>query len=584
MGAYSAQDVFPSPASARSRRGQRSVSPKRPTGGRRVARVARHPMRAALLRARIDIGARAFCLLAGFVLSMFAADASSAAGTLILLVAVASVMTFWAVIDGPMTKVYLYGLIAEAAFALTLVLVASPSSDAFVIYVTAPALLAGLRSGIYGSFAVVGVQSVTLLALQAQLRGAGTGLLDLAGPWLMTGFAAGLLGAWIRQLRLTERDTVVTPYASAHRLLGQLRSITRELPGGLDIDVVSEDVLSNSMEQLGGSRAALLLRNESGTPVVVATKGGDGAVIASGDDSIVALSMGLQRAMQEPQAHGNANHRHRMCLPLVVGSRAIGAVVVDGPKMLPKDILDDVQNRLDDDALRLESAVLFSDVRAVATVEERRRLAREIHDGVAQEIASLGYLVDDLARDECDADHQPGMIQLRDELTRVVTELRLSIFDLRSGVTTHAGLGSVLADYVREVGKGSGMAVHMSLEESPRRLRIDVETELLRIAQEAVTNARKHSKATNLWVTCRVEPPFAEIRIEDDGVGYAAPREDHYGLHIMNERAGRINAVLTIANRQGGGTAVSAVLLPADVPQQHPQSGGSHALHRAARR
>src|SRR5262249_20670218 len=220
-----------------------------------------------------------------------------------------------------------------------------PHSDAFIIYATAPALLAGLRSGIFASFAVVGVQSITLLALQAQLRGGGTYLLDLASPWLMTGLAAGLLGAWIRQLRLTERDTVMTPYASAHRLLGQLRTITRELPGGLDIDVVSEDVLSTSMEALGGGRAALLLRNESGTPVVVASKGGDGAVIASGDDSIVALSMGLQRGMQEPQAHGNSTHRHRMCLPLVVGSRAIGAVVIDGPKMVPKDVLEDVQTR-----------------------------------------------------------------------------------------------------------------------------------------------------------------------------------------------------------------------------------------------
>jgi signal transduction histidine kinase len=584
MGAYSAQEVFPAPATVRSRRRQNADNGRRGMGGRRTSRVARHPIRTALLRARIDIGARTFCLLAGFVVTATTADAGLAAGTLILLICVAAVMTWWAIMDGPMTKVYLYGLIAEGAFALTLVLVASPNSDSFIIYVTAPALLAGLRSGIFASFSVVGVQSVCLLAVQAQLRGGGSAFLDMASPWLMTGFAAGLLGAWIRQLRLIERDTIVSPYASAHRLLGQLRHITRELPGGLDIDVVSEDVLANATEALGGDRAALLLRNESGAPVVVASKGTNGAVLATGDDPIVALSMGLQRAMQEPQAAGSAAHRHRMCLPLVVGSRAIGAVLVDGPRILPKDVIEDVQTRLDDDALRLESAVLFGDVRAVATVEERRRLAREIHDGVAQEIGALGYLVDDLARDVCDQDHQPGLISLRDELTRVVTELRLSIFDLRSGVSTNAGLGSVLADYVREVGKGSGMAVHVSLEESPRRLRLDVETELLRIAQEAVTNARKHSKASNLWVTCRVEPPFAEVRIEDDGVGYAAPKDDHYGLHIMNERASRINAVLTITNRPGGGTAVSAVLLPADVPSQRPQSGGSHAVHRAARR
>ena len=128
----------------------------------------------------------------------------------------------------------------------------------------------------------------------------------------------------------------------------------------------------------------------------------------------------------------------------------------------------------------------------------------------------------------------------------MVTELRLSIFDLRSGVSTNAGLGSVLADYVREVGKGSGMAVHVSLEESPDGCASTSRPSCSASRQEAVTNARKHSKATNLWVTCRVEPPFAEIRIEDDGVGYAGPREDHYGLHIMNERADRINAVLTI--------------------------------------
>ena len=238
-----------------------------------------------------------------------------------------------------------------------------------------------------------------------------------------------------------------------------------------------------------------------------------------------------------------------------------------------------VQESLNDDALRLESAALFSDVKAIATVEERHRLAREIHDGIAQEIASMGYLVDDLARYECNQRHQDGLVALRDELTRVVTELRLSIFDLRSGVSNNVGLGSVLGDYVREVGKTSGMTVHLSLEESPRRLRLDVETELLRIGQEAVTNARKHSRGENLWVTCRVEPPFAELRIEDDGVGSVGPRQDHYGLHIMKERAARINAVLTIGDRVGGGTVVSAVLLPAESVAP-TLNGETHGIHR----
>ena len=313
----------------------------RAVGGRRGSR---HPVRTALLRARIDIGARTFCLLAGFVVTAFTADAGLAAGTLILLICVAAVMTWWAIMDGPMTKIYLYGLIAEGAFSLTLVLVASPNSDSFIIYVTAPALLAGLRSGIFASFSVVGVQSVVLLAMQAQLRGGGSAFLDLASPWLMTGFAAGLLGAWIRQLRLVERDTIVSPYASAHRLLGQLRTITRELPGGLDIDV---GVRGRPRQRDGGARRQP--RRAASCATRTARRSWSRARAPTAPSSrpattrIVSLSMGLQRAMQEPQAAGNAAHRLRMCLPLVVGSAPSARSSSTARRCCPNDVIEDVQ-------------------------------------------------------------------------------------------------------------------------------------------------------------------------------------------------------------------------------------------------
>src|SRR5690606_6747821 len=103
--------------------------------------------------------------------------------------------------------------------------------------------------------------------------------------------------------------------------------------------------------------------------------------------------------------------------------------------------------------------------------------------------------------------------------SRVVSELRLSIFDLRSEISPSAGLGSAISDYVRAVGARSGFTVHLTLDEAPTRLRSEVETELLRILQEAITNARKHSDAQNLWVDCRIRPPFARITVHDDGGG-----------------------------------------------------------------
>jgi signal transduction histidine kinase len=98
------------------------------------------------------------------------------------------------------------------------------------------------------------------------------------------------------------------------------------------------------------------------------------------------------------------------------------------------------------------------------------------------------------------------------------------------------------------------MTVHLTLDESPTRLRAGVETELLRIAQEAITNARKHSNAANLWVDCRVRPPFARVAVRDDGSGLRPGREDSYGLRIMHERAARIDANLQIQHGDPGST------------------------------
>jgi signal transduction histidine kinase len=138
----------------------------------------------------------------------------------------------------------------------------------------------------------------------------------------------------------------------------------------------------------------------------------------------------------------------------------------------------------------------------------------------------------------------------------MVGELRLSIFDLRSEVQAQVALGTALADYVRAVSAGTTFSVHLVLDESPDRLPIAAETELLRIAQEAITNARKHAAAEHLWVTLRVEPPTAHLRIEDDGRGMGTGRHDSFGLEVMRERADRLGADLTIGSREPHGTFV----------------------------
>src|SRR5690606_31301237 len=127
-----------------------------------------------------------------------------------------------------------------------------------------------------------------------------------------------------------------------------------------------------------------------------------------------------------------------LVVPLVAGVRTVGLVVLeaDKPGAYPPWLMHQIRDRTTPAALRLEAALLFDDVRSLATTEERQRLAREIHDGVAQELVMVGYGIDNALASLPDAATQTAeeLRALRAEVTRVITELRLSLFELRSEV------------------------------------------------------------------------------------------------------------------------------------------------------
>jgi signal transduction histidine kinase len=222
-----------------------------------------------------------------------------------------------------------------------------------------------------------------------------------------------------------------------------------------------------------------------------------------------------------------------------------------------------VGNRLragvDAAAPRLASAMLFDDVSRLATTDERTRVAREIHDGIAQDLASVAYLIDDIGRD---TDELTGtrLGEVGKHIRSLISELRLRIFDLRSGVDESVGLGTTMGEYAQRLGAQAGLVVHTSIDESPRRLPIAVEIELLRIFQEAVTNVRRHAQASNVWISLTGDPPHARLSVVDDGRGLRGGRPDSMGITGMRERAQRIGAQLTIEPGPDRGTCVEVVV------------------------
>nr|WP_239169250.1 GAF domain-containing sensor histidine kinase [Actinoplanes deccanensis] len=441
-------------------------------------------------------------------------------------------------------------------------------------YLTVPLLTAALRRRPTEGAALLGVAAVSLVVGGTLIGDVSPitqpGFLAAGGQWLVLGAIITFAADTMRQF-MQPTEPTPQPYAEATRLLTQLRSVARSLPGAtLDPGGISEHLLEELRLITPSDRSAVLSASGGGRLVVLAQTGAERVdwETTLDADSAIADAWASQQPMTANRSQARTGSRgdtSSLVVPLVAGVRTIGLVILetDVANAYPSSVVNEVTWVTDPAALRLEAALLFDDVRSLATNEERQRLAREIHDGVAQELVMVGYGIDNAQATLPEGAEETAeeLRALRSEVTRVITELRLSLFELRSEVDRNGGLAAAIAEYARTLGTSAGLRVHFTFDESTARLPAATEAELLRIAQEAITNARKHAGASNLWVTCTVDPPYAEIEVSDDGRGFADDRPDgRYGLTIMAERAERIRGRLKISPRHPSGTTVAVVL------------------------
>jgi signal transduction histidine kinase len=449
--------------------------------------------------------------------------------------------------------------VAESVAAALVVGALVPAGPAFVPYLLLPLIQAGLDGGVRVVAIAFGATGA-VLALTA-LAPADPGGRPLTVPlyWLPLLAAAGGVAVWARRVLRVERPLVEPAYADAHRLLSELNLVARHLSLGLDPHTLATALVEELQGIAEGARATVLIRSAAGRFVPVVGEPPNPLTESVVLDAWVAADL-VRRGRSGVTVLG---------LPVLMGERVVAVVVLSdatGAQSLGDESVTACRAAIAQAGPRLASALLFDDVRRLATVDERHRLAREIHDGIAQDMASVGYQIDDIASDATSrvADRLHG---LREHLTTLVAELRLSIFDLRAGVDETVGLARTLGDYVQRVGSQSGLVVHVSTDESPHRLPLATEVELLRIVQEAVTNVRRHAGAANLWLTVLVDPPRARVTVSDDGRGLSAPRPDSVGITGMKERATRIGASLSVRNRSEvepgtRGTVVEILLEP----------------------
>lgn len=412
-------------------------------------------------------------------------------------------------------------------------------ADELLVYLAVPPLVAGLRHGWVAALNTTFAGGLTLALIWTAVSPLGRDVATTALFWLAVGLGTGLLAGWqTRTLRAVEERQA--PQAVARALMGELHDLATRGAVGLDSSQIADELVESVCQGTGAEAAAILAQGPAGMLSQLAAVG---------------ASTGLARHVLAPSDSGHGVGQRVLVLPLAPGGHLAGWLVSERTAPWDSEAVARATSIVDDYALRMETAVLFDDVRDVATADERNRIARDIHDGVAQEMVALGFIVDDIDATSTEPVVRDQAQRLRAEITRIISELRYSIFDLRHQVADHRFSGAV-TEYAHQLGVGSDLKVHVKLDESGPALSARFEAELLRIAQEALSNVRRHARAANVWVRFTSDGNSVSLDVEDDGVGDAAPRDRHWGLQTMHERARGIGATLTVAPAQTSGTVV----------------------------
>jgi signal transduction histidine kinase/ligand-binding sensor domain-containing protein len=199
-------------------------------------------------------------------------------------------------------------------------------------------------------------------------------------------------------------------------------------------------------------------------------------------------------------------------------------------------------------------------------LDERARLAREIHDTLAQGFVGISSQLDAVAMSMPDEDSSARkFLEMARRMARhSLTEARRSVMDLRASVLEGQDLGAALEAGARIWTAGSGVEVEVNVSGAGNVLPDKMEQHLLRIAQEAVTNALKHSGATKIRIELGAKGGNIFLRIADNGRGFEqqdafSPAAGHFGLLGMRERAERLRGRLRLASHPGEGTEVEVI-------------------------
>jgi signal transduction histidine kinase len=380
------------------------------------------------------------------------------------------------------------------------------------------------------------------------------------------------------------------------RRTDQLRAINetgRHISSILDLDELLTYVATSLQKTFSYHNVGIFLVNQAtgiptlksiagafeGSPDVIGGTVCPGSIVASVIQTGKATVINdLLRDSQFARSEGSGKTRAELAVPIKIGDRILGVLDIEEDRVDSFDDLDlfTAQTLADQLAIAIENVHLYEQARELATVQERQRLARDLHDAVSQTLFSASLIAEVLPRLwERHPDEARKRLEEIRQLTRgALAEMRTLLLELRPAALVDANLRDLLHQLAESITGRARIPVSVAVEgECPPSPELKVA--LYRIAQEALNNVAKHSQAAEAQVNLHCQSDKIELVIQDNGKGFDVKTHSpgSLGLGIMQERAKSINASVNVTSRPGQGTIINVLWQKNRVEEQNERIG-----------
>ncbi|MBI4934096.1 MAG: GAF domain-containing sensor histidine kinase [Actinobacteria bacterium] len=473
-------------------------------------------------------------------------------------------------------------IVIEQTLNTAAVLLTGAWGSPFVLFFVPTGMLAGFAAGeMYSVYIATAAVVVTTVQYVGDV-GVRTGLQDgalWAGLLLLVAFTSGLAHRAAADAAKQQQVALdrVSRLAEANSLLFALQRVAQTLPASLDLDEVLDSTVGRLRSMINHDGLAVYLLDTTTERMVPARTHGVARPRAYGLEE---LPRGLKMAMDSPKTvrldflsdgQGVATDSHSgLYAALRTRGALVGMIAVESNQSagFGQQQAEVVHGLTEPFGIAIDNARMFLRISTLAADEERKRIARDLHDHVGSSLALIGFEVDRaISMAVNDDDVEPILRELRGQVTAVVADVRETLYDLRTDVSDTRDLSATVREFLSRVEQRSGIRTTSDMDLG-RRLPLLLERELWQIVREAVVNAERHSKATDLNVSAQRDGDMITLVVRDNGVGLDATRArpDSYGLMGMRERAHRLDGELHVRSAPGGGTEMRI-----DLPEGPPR-------------